>query len=500
MRERNSKLRSVYAVGIIVLGIVGCQEGDKLAENDQIKEQTEDVTITQTSINRPFPNVKTDYETFEVQAKKGTEWRSKNGSIIRVPANGLVDKDGNSIKGKVQFKYDEMLDMVDVFLSGVPMTYDSNGIEQHFESAGMFELRAEQNGAPVFINPKKMITVDFASDHKGNEFNLYNYNETKGKWNFRKKDKTINPELAKGLASKVGIELKMVEAELQGIKSKIGIEPEKASDKQLNFRVVYDKQLYPELAVYDDLLFQILNKEKFKPEYSNYEWSTVDIKKGENGNYKVQFVMPDLKVEYLCKPVFEGSNYERALSKFEQRYEKSQDVIVEMEKRAKERLAQYTQMQKKWTVQRAQDSLRRSLLGRSWQSKGAVMRQFEVSSFGFYNSDCPRNLPKGKRLLAELHDEKESHPDSILDYSYLYLVDKERNALFTLYRAADLSFNPASENLIWIVTEDNKLAVLYPEKFEALANISNGSKAALNMKIIDADFTSEDEIREYLNL
>jgi len=500
MIKRKSVLKFIGVVGIIAVGIVGCQESKKPTETYQPNAEITDLAMGQTSINRPFPSIKTAYETFEVQAKTGTEWRSKNGSIIRVPAAGLVDKDGNAIKGKVQFKYDEMRDMVDVFLSGVPMTYDSNGVEQHFESAGMFELRAEQNGEPLFIDSKKAITVDFASENKGNEFNLYNYNETKGKWNFRKKDKTIDPKLAKDLASKAGIELKMVDLELQGLKNKVGIEPEKASDQQLNFRVVYDKELYPELAVYDDLLFQILNKDKFKPEYSNFEWSTVDIKKGESGSYKVQFEMPDLKIEYLCKPVFEEANYEKALSKFEQRYEKSQGVIVEMKKRAEERQARYNQLQQLWTEQRIQDSTRRSLLGRSWQSKGVVMRQFQVLDFGFYNSDCPRNLPQGKRLFAELRDEQQSHPDSMLNYTKVYLVDKERNALYTLNNSSDLSFNPLSENVLWTVTEDNKLAVLYPEKFEALANLSNGSKANLNMQLIDADFTSEVEIRAYLKL
>jgi len=35
------------------------------------------------------------------------------------------------------------------------MLYDSSGVVQTLESAGMLDIKGYQNGEPVFINPKK---------------------------------------------------------------------------------------------------------------------------------------------------------------------------------------------------------------------------------------------------------------------------------------------------------------------------------------------------------
>ena len=502
MRERKeSRLGKITIVILLVNVLLSCQRETKTAETYLPNDTKEETAICEASNRtRPFPNIPTDYETFTVNPQKGIEWISEKGTIIRVPKNALVDENGNPIEGEVVFKLNEMRDMVDVFLSGVPMTYDSNGVVQHFESAGMFELRAELDGKPVFVNPKNPITVDFASENDVDKFNIYQYDKKQGRWDFKEKDGVVNPKGIEPLVRKAGIQLNVIESELDEEMKKIGVQPELAQEGELNFRVIYDEEVYPELAVSDGLMFQILNKDKFKPEYSAYEWSKVDITRGDNGNYAVHFNKPDMKVEYVCKPVFEGDNYDLALAEFEKRYQKSKKLIEGMEKRAAVRRAKFAKLEKLWNARRVQDSLRRSLAGQSYASKGKVMRQFQVLSFGFYNSDCPRNLPQGKRLLAELQDETQNHPDSLLNYQNIYLVDKDTNALYTIFNPNQLSFNPESENLLWTVTYQNKLAIYYPSGFESLAKVEDGSPVVLKMKVVDADFESEAQLREFLNI
>ena len=42
------------------------------------------------------------------------------------------------------------------------MVYDSAGTKRTFESAGMLDIKGFQNNEPVFINPKKVITIELA--------------------------------------------------------------------------------------------------------------------------------------------------------------------------------------------------------------------------------------------------------------------------------------------------------------------------------------------------
>ena len=53
-------------------------------------------------------------------------------------------------------KYREYLDQKDVFLSGIPMNYDSADVRYNFESGGMFEMNAitENNKKGMMIHLK----------------------------------------------------------------------------------------------------------------------------------------------------------------------------------------------------------------------------------------------------------------------------------------------------------------------------------------------------------
>ncbi|HRD40305.1 MAG TPA: hypothetical protein PLC65_16880, partial [Bacteroidia bacterium] len=79
-------------------------------------------------------------------------------SKIKVPQNAFVNKAGPDIIGDVEIQYREMHDQADIIASGIPMTYDSAGTKYHFESAGMFDIKASQNGEQVFLKHGKQIT------------------------------------------------------------------------------------------------------------------------------------------------------------------------------------------------------------------------------------------------------------------------------------------------------------------------------------------------------
>ncbi|MGC6531713.1 MAG: hypothetical protein ACON34_01805, partial [Flavobacteriales bacterium] len=101
-----------------------------------------------------------------------------------VPAGCLVDADGNPITGEVDLDYREFRNKADLFLSGIPMEYDSAGTAYTFESAGMFELRGQQNGQEVFIANNRNLTVEMEQLQASTEFSQYVLVEETGEWVF----------------------------------------------------------------------------------------------------------------------------------------------------------------------------------------------------------------------------------------------------------------------------------------------------------------------------
>ncbi len=133
---------------------------------------------------------------YQIDASNGGSFTHTSGTRITLPPNSLVDKEGNPIHGSVDFYYREFRDPIDFMLSGIPMSYDSAGTQYNFESAGMFELRAFQQGKEVYVAPGEQIDVDFYSTNSASTFNFYAFDETSGNWDFRGKAGEQAPGMA----------------------------------------------------------------------------------------------------------------------------------------------------------------------------------------------------------------------------------------------------------------------------------------------------------------
>ena len=83
----------------------------------------------------------------------------------------------------VELRYREMHDDVDVFLTGIPMEYDSAG-RQQLETAGMFELRGSQNGQDVFVKQGVKLEVRLASFTGDRDYMAYYLDEKARNWKY----------------------------------------------------------------------------------------------------------------------------------------------------------------------------------------------------------------------------------------------------------------------------------------------------------------------------
>ena len=132
------------------------------------------------AFSSPFDKntIDVQFNAWEMDAGKARVFKLKNGSNIHVPASAFVDKYGRKVKGKVEIKYREFHNAADIIASGIPMHYDSAGTRYHFESGGMFEIRGNQNGEPVYLANNKAIDVNMVSYNKDKNFNHYYLDES----------------------------------------------------------------------------------------------------------------------------------------------------------------------------------------------------------------------------------------------------------------------------------------------------------------------------------
>ncbi len=130
----------------------------------------------------PIPELNIQFSKYTVTAEDGGTITHPNGSTISFPPNAFVTANGELATGHVEVKYREFHDAIDVFLSGIPMEYKETGETKIFQTAGMFELRAEQNGEPLSLQAGKPATVRMASYVQGDEYQFYALNETTEAW------------------------------------------------------------------------------------------------------------------------------------------------------------------------------------------------------------------------------------------------------------------------------------------------------------------------------
>ena len=122
-----------------------------------------------------------------------------------------------------------------------------------------------------------------------------------------------------------------------------------------------------------------------------------------------------------------------------------------------------------------------------------VVNRFKATGFGYWN--CDRLIPPSeKRIQATFKDQ---HGNFYRNHT-AYLADRSQNTVYRLYATDEtpLHFDPSSDNLLWIVTDDGKIARMRPEDFQ---NINpNKETYTFQLKLIDKEILNEQDVRAIL--
>jgi len=404
-------------------------------------------------ITPPIPKLDIKYSKYLINPQKDTMLVHKSGSLINIPKNAFLDAKGNVINQKVKIEYREFANAFDTYLAGIPMIYDTLGQKQVFETAGMLEINATSNNKSVYVNPKNKIKIDMNSFQKGSRYNLYQLNESSGKWKSIGKDKVEEKKYAKTID-----ELPKVPP-----KPKIATPSSFTISDSINGK-------NPELAIYKNVLFEPISGSKcgFSP-------TEIKINELKDGKYELNFIFKgrvgkDFKDTVLfaeqkciCYLAFKkGEDYDSAMQVYQKKYASKIAENQKLKDKIQKEWDDYKDIKKKYDEAGFLDIFHKKEISHITDNDSKITRTLEVMNFGFINIDYPEDYPQGAELLVKYQNKRGNK----LKLKKVVLIEKGRNVLFRYGKK--IKFNPDKENILWGLTENNHLAYFKSQDFKKI--------------------------------
>lgn len=542
--------RLVYGSVAIAAAVAGLIFFSQFFNRKTYQQREQAFFAAQRFVQPPLEHIKPQFASFRLNPSIGGTYEHSSGSRLFIPAAAFVNKNGAAVTGEVTLHYREMHDFIDFFLSGIPMTYDSAGVTYNLESAGMIEVFAEQNGERVQLMHGKSIGVELISNVNMSPFinvptgyNIYHLDESRRNWVYQEIDRmevldnapvteSLNEnspfypaqsayqEKMQVIQIREATETARIEASIP--KMKEPAKPQKAGNSDyvfdLDFKDLKKKdngnqadetqqELTELYRQYEKMLWQVSPQSNISPERLQKEFSQVtglSIRKLNNRDYELTLEKNGQSLAVVVNPVLSGSDYEKALTDFNRDFESWKKQTDEREARLatqKEALKKQVEAEKSLARQELEDKIAGlRAKGMDYAAneeiiKKKVLNRFSVSSFGIWN--CDRPLPPEVLQLAANFKDQNGKP---FNNRPAYLVDKNLNTVFRFLADGEtvLRFNKNSNNLLWIMTEDNKIAVFRPENFGSIP--PDVSKHTFVLQTIDKSVKDEKDIREILYL
>ncbi|MBL55927.1 MAG: hypothetical protein CMP61_01945 [Flavobacteriales bacterium] len=132
------------------------------------------------SYHVPFNSLLKAFEVFSFSGGNRAEVILESGTVIKINPNSLVTSDGKVFRGDINLKIKEYKNSLDIYLSGLPMIYDSAAV-YGFESVGMFQIEATtKEGEKLQLAKDRSIVIntDLPDDNAG----FQSYSLQNGNW------------------------------------------------------------------------------------------------------------------------------------------------------------------------------------------------------------------------------------------------------------------------------------------------------------------------------
>ncbi len=547
-RERGARirrLRLVYissaaaaAVAVLVFllgGVFSAPEAPQLSTDAYFEQQPFAQPPIQSLAAPAFAN-------FRVKTEEGGVYEYSSGSKLVVPAAAFANDYGRLIEGEVDVYYREMHDFVDFFTAGIPMQYDSAGNRFALESSGMIELYAEQNGERVQLAPGKTIDLELVSEimvpglmsDTPPQYNVYRLDTIMENWRYQSQNRmtflgegVVDPEDPLRQPKQAMMEkLRAIERDkqesLQSLESRIPrpvkpLRPQPAQgdlptleldflDGELQIEDTEKGRVRKELAqlqrMYENVIWKIMpSSPAFDERAFGVAWEAVKIRPINERDYELTLVHPQNELTLIVSPMLFGEDYQNALDRYSLELQEYQAAMEAREAELKEaRAAILAESEaKRSAVAEAYDARLDTLLAGGAKAgadpylvRRRVVNRFNADKLGVWNCARPVRVEQQPLNVAF----KDQH-GATYDRHTAYLADYGRNTLYRFYTGGETwpVISTSARTLLWVVTDDSRLAVLPPEQRQAL----NPKKRTLRLNLLDRPVDREADVRDLLH-
>jgi hypothetical protein len=385
-----------------------------------------------------------------------------------------------------------------MIVSGIPMRYDSAGISYQFESSGMCDIRADQNGASLGVNPKNMPRINMISYNADESYNLYLLDTATGKWKPKGKPVVCVPQQTK---------VEVVSPTAVAHETSL-IKPEKPSGNMPIVKVLIDKSSFKELGVYDNMKFQVDDNEtSFKPEDADVEWEDVSLNRTKNlGHYRIIFKKGERFANYAVHPVFEGEDYNRALQKFQKMLAIQNANETERIKTLAKNKADYEAMEKNNAaivrenkIIAAQNAIVEEKNKKALEEKNRVEAEnkeiksvnefnkkyasfynsFVAENFGYWNCDRGQPLQNFEEIVTEYVDEKKQK----ISPELIFMVYRDINTCISSDVVDTIKISKKGEQMLFAIIDDG-IGFISTDNFEKALQHQQKNKMEIQLTIV----------------
>ncbi len=476
----------------------------------------------QAFINPPLPTIQTK-ENIEIikDAYQGGVIQYASGSRIVVPAAAFMNDRGHEIGGEVEVHYRELNDFVDFFVHGIPMVYDSTGLQRYLSSAGMVEIYAEQNGQRLKLAPGKAIQVELVSEVIVDDYftlpkySVYQLDTKKRNWQYRNIDilqfieedqwavdgqLTPQQQWQQQLVKlNEAYQQELADLQLQYPLPAAPFKPTKASGDRpvleldfLNGEIALDplSQVQQEdiERLHNGTIWQITeDSPKVDPNAFKVTWERVRLKKLNNQRYELTLIHSQNEERLIVEPVLFGADYERATNNYQLELQAYNEAVTEREQQisvSKEGLQQLFN-DKKIALQL---DFKSNLQNHPEQLKRQLIHRFIINEFGIWA--CGQAVDTQSSLSEVTFVDQDGQPFEAIT---AYIVNDNQNTLYRYMAEEEMSVNLQSgtPNLLWIVDNEGRISLSRIEELDA-------QSTTFKLLPVGNDIKTEEELRAVL--
>ena len=399
------------------------------------------------------------FEVVEFDASEGLIFHRPNGTHIEIPAQAIVDKNGNDVLGPVEFRFREMHKAREIFLSGIPMQMNKNR-DKHLQSMGMVEMRVYDGDEELILKAGHHIDVDLATEYEpGDEYNLWHLKNDQD-WEQEGAFQTVKNERRERALNNLPTPVK----------------PIKPVDDVL-FQLASDKNM-PHLKVWNGVDWTLLPGQNNSKLYRamRINWDKIEIKQINKINKRYRISFSSKKKDH------KGNIFTESISVLATPNVNKKDM--------KRLLAQYNEDLNAF----AEVLKNREIEEERLLQESAMLNSFTSNGFGVYNIDKLEDT----RVLAKLNAsfDFENDMNAKINKIKIVMICGNQNTVLT-YNAFDWDELPVLDTEVELIAAlpDGSFAYISSDVYESTLDIKNVSPHFENKRHFKTQKVSAEKIK-----